>query len=142
MFGLEGFQIIMIVSILLGGISVMISKFLTDQKLIKKLKKEMEFYQKKSKEAQKEGDIKKANEYMNEILKLSSEHLRENMKPMMISLIIFFLAFSWLGSNYSDVIVMSPFNLPFFGKKLNWFWWYFITIIPVSMFFRKILDVQ
>ena len=142
MFGFQGYQEVMIISILLALFSVLLSKFLTNQEVLKKAKEEIELYRKKSTEAQKEGDMKKANKYMSEMIKASQKQMRENMKPMMFSFIMFILAFSWLGANYSDLLVSLPFTVPFLGKEINWFWWYLIIIIPMSMFFRKILDVQ
>lgn len=142
MFGFQGYQEVMIISILLALFSVLLSKFLANQEVLKKAKEEIELYRKKSTEAQKEGDMKKANKYMSEMIKASQKQMRENMKPMMFSFIMFILAFSWLGANYSDLLVSLPFTVPFLGKEINWFWWYLIIIIPMSMFFRKILDVQ
>ena len=142
MFGFQGYQEVMIISILLALFSVLLSKFLANQEVLKKAKEEIELYRKKSTEAQKEGDMKKANKYMSEMMKASQKQMKENMKPMMFSFIMFILAFSWLGANYSDLLVSLPFTVPFLGKEINWFWWYLIIIIPMSMFFRKILDVQ
>ncbi|RLJ06510.1 MAG: hypothetical protein DRP18_00640 [Candidatus Aenigmatarchaeota archaeon] len=142
MFGFQGYQEVMVISIFLALFSVLLSKFLANQEVLKKAKEEIELYRKKSTEAQKEGDMKKANKYMSEMMKASQKQMRENMKPMMFSFIMFILAFSWLGANYSDLLVSLPFTVPFLGKEINWFWWYLIIIIPMSMFFRKILDVQ
>lgn len=142
MFGFQGYQEVMVISIFLALFSVLLSKFLANQEVLKKAKEEIELYRKKSTEAQKEGDMKKANKYMSEMMKASQKQMRENMKPMMFSFIMFILAFSWLDANYSDLLVSLPFTVPFLGKEINWFWWYLIIIIPMSMFFRKILDVQ
>ncbi|MCD6591221.1 MAG: DUF106 domain-containing protein [Candidatus Aenigmarchaeota archaeon] len=117
-------------------------RFLGDQKAIRQLKEDMKFYKDKAKEAQKAGDVKKSQEYLNEMMKLSQKQFSLNMKPMMISLVLVMIILGFVSQTYAETVVRLPFNLPLLGSELNWFWWYFFSTIPAVWFFRKMLGVQ
>lgn len=137
------YQEIFLWSLGLSVITVLMSKFLGNQHEVKKAKKEMEFHRDKASKAQKAGDLKKANEHMSEMLKASQTQFRHNLKPMMLSFMVFILALGWMNTAYAEVMVNSPVPIPFVADqgKMSWFWWYIILILPMSMVFRKILDV-
>jgi uncharacterized membrane protein (DUF106 family) len=207
------YQEIFLWSIGLSLLMTIISKFLANQQEMRRAKKDMAFYREKATKAQKSGDLKKANEYTSEMLKASQKQFRQNLKPMMLSFLIFIIALGWLGSAYGDVVVslsnstnllftyqgvshkmqlegnltkvdlnldgqfsqeealaqgsvfsyggmdwkvdivpdkeirlqaivaQSPFTIPFIGSELNWFWLYIIIVLPLSMVFRKLLNV-
>lgn len=40
------------------------------------------------------------------------------------------------------LIAEAPFNIPFLGKYLTWFWLYIIITLPVTLISRKILGVE
>ncbi len=133
---------LMLWSIGLSGTTVLISKFLANQKEIRKIRSEMKFFKEKMDQAKKSGDLAKAEQFMNDMLKASNKQLKHTMKPLMVSMLVFITAFQFLGAQYADLVVMLPIALPFLGAELNWFWWYFITILPTSMLLRRFLDVQ
>ena len=133
---------LMLWSMGLSGITVLISRFLADQKEIRKIRSEMSFFKEKMDQAKKSGDVAKAEQFMNDMLKASNKQLKHTMKPLMVSMVVFIVAFQFLGTQYADLTVMLPVALPFLGAEVNWFWWYFITIVPTSMFLRRFLDVQ
>jgi len=142
-FGLPAYQEIFIWGIILSLASALISRFLANQQEIKKAKKDMEFYRKKSSEAQKSGDLKKANQYMGEMMKASQQQLRLNFRAMMFSLIVFVIALGWFGTAYADATIASPLPIPYVVQEgsMSWFWWYLIIVLPFSTVFRKLLDV-
>ncbi|HJW97013.1 MAG TPA: EMC3/TMCO1 family protein [archaeon] len=142
--GLPAYQEILIWGVLLSVASTLISRFLANQHEIKKAKKDMEFYRKKSSEAQKSGDLKKANEHMGEMMKASQRQLRLNFKAMMFSFLVFIIALGWFGSAYAEATVSSPIPIPFVVESgsMSWFWWYILTVLPFSTMFRKLLDVS
>lgn len=141
-FGLPGYIEILLVSVGISLLSVLISKFATDQKAIKNLKKEMKEINARVKKAQKSGDTKEMNRLSGDMMKLSSRQLHMNMKPMMISLIFFMGVLWFLGAYYTDIVIPSPVNIPFVGNQLGWFYWYIIIVFPGSFLFRKLLGVE
>lgn len=141
-FGLPGYQEVLIISIALSLLIVILTKLLTNQDEIKKAKREMKFYQEKIKKAQKAGDNQTVSKLSNDMLKASSKQLRQSMKPMFVSLIIFVIALGWLAAEYGELVINLPVTLPFLGSELNWFWWYLIIVLPTSFIFRKVLGVE
>lgn len=139
--GLLPYQEIFVWSVALSLLMTLASRFLANQREIKKARKDMEFYRSKATQAQKSGDVKKINEYTGEMMKASSKQFRLNMKPMMLSFLIVILAASWFAATYGTVKIASPINIPFLGNELNWFWWYVLIVLPFSTIFRKLLDV-
>ncbi len=127
------------------GLSFMLSllyRFLTNPDEMKRIKKEMKFYKEKSSEAQKAGDKAKANEYMKDMMKASQQQFKQNMKPMMASMLVFFIVLGWMHSTFASVLVQLPVTIPFAGNDLGWFWWYILITIPCTMLFRKLLGVD
>lgn len=141
-FGLPGYQEILIISILLSLLMAILTKILTNQDEIKRAKREMQFYQDKVKKAQASGDKDTVAKLSNDMLKASGKQLKQSMKPMFISLIIFAIAFWWLGTTYAEIVILIPFPIPFIGAEFNWFWWYLVVVLPTGFLFRKIMDVQ
>ena len=141
-FGLPGYQEVLIISLALSLLMVILTKLLTNQDEIKKAKREMKFYQEKIKKAQKAGDNQTVSKLSNDMLKASSKQLRQSMKPMLVSLIIFVIALGWLAAEYGELVINLPITLPFLGAELNWFWWYLIIVLPTSFIFRKMLGVE
>jgi len=103
------YQYIFIWSLVLSFIVSVVYRIFTKPHEIRQIKKDMKFYREKSKEAQKQKDLKKANEYMSEMMKLSQKQMRQTMKPMFITLGIVLILISFINQTYSGVIVnMQP----------------------------------
>ena len=135
------FQEVLVASAGLSLIMSVIYRVLISPEEMRKIKREMEFYREKIKQAQKSGNKADVNKYTNDMLKISSKQMSKTMKPMFASMIIFFIALSWLGAAYGDVTVRLPFAI--FGfTELNWFWWYVIVTFPCTILFRKVLGVE
>ncbi len=133
---------VLLLSIGLSALMIIVTRLLTDQKELKKIKNDMKFFKEKMEKARKSGDTVKAEQFMNEMLKASNKQLKHTMKPLFVSMIVFFGAFQFLGTTYADIVVTLPFALPFLGTKINWFWWYLIVITPSSIFLRRFFDIQ
>ena len=134
-------QEVLIVSVLLSVVMSVLYRFLVNPEEIRKIKREMEFYKEKANKAQKAGDKAEMSKYTNDMLKLSSKQMGKTMKPMFASMIIFFIALSWLAGTYGEMMVNLPFSI--FGfTELNWFWWYLIITFPCTILFRKLLGVE
>ncbi len=96
---------IFIWALLISFIISVIYRVFTKPEEIRQLKKDMKFYRDKSKEAQKEKDMKKANEYMSEMMKLSQKQMKYNMKPMFITMGIILILLGFINTAYSGVSV-------------------------------------
>ena len=133
---------VLLFSIGLSLLMIILTRILTNQKEIKHIRNEMNFFKEKMNKAKKAGDLAKAEQFMNDMLKSSNKQLKHTMKPLLVSMIVFITAFQFLGAVYSELVVILPVALPFLGAEINWFWWYFIIIIPSSMFLRRFFDIQ
>lgn len=149
MFGLPAFMEIFVISVVLGFVTSLVYRLLTNQKEMREVRETVKDYQEKMKQAKKAGNTKEYEKYMNESLTRQRRIFSITMKPMMLSLIIFLVGFQFLGA-YSDVLITLPFNLPYmtwefpyihFTGQYTWFWWYLIIIFPSGMAFRKLLGV-
>lgn len=141
-FGIPGYQEILIITIFLGLVMVILTKILTNQDEIKRIKREMKFFQEKIKKAQGSGDKDAVSKLSNDMLKASGKQMKQSMRPMIVSLLVFGLAFWWLSITYGELAIALPITIPFFGSELNWFWWYFIIILPINFLFRKMVGVE
>ncbi len=141
-FGFPGYIEVLVVSVALSLLSVLISKFATNQTAIKGMKGDMKALNAKIKKAQKEGNQKEVSRLSSELMKISGKQFQMNMKPMFISLFIFISVFWFFGMFYEELTVASPVNLPFLGNSLGWFHWYLMIVLPGSFMFRKLLSVE
>ena len=119
-----------------------ISRLLVKPGDVRALKKEIEQHKESMNQAKKENSTEKTNQAMSEMLKANQKLLRKNMKPLLASLVIFFIALSWLAGAYAGSVIILPFSLPFFGQDIGWFWWYLVITIPFTTLFRKLLGVE
>ncbi|RLI98566.1 MAG: hypothetical protein DRO99_00425 [Candidatus Aenigmatarchaeota archaeon] len=117
-------------------------RLLTDPQEMRRIKAEMKRLQDKSKKAQKAGNMEEVNAITGELLKQSQKQFSQNMKPMMASMLIFFVFLGWVGAQYSELVVNMPFYIPFIGSQTTWFVWYIIITLPSTFFFRKLLGVE
>ncbi len=99
------YQFIFLWAVLLSLIISAIYRIFTKPSEIRQLKADMKLWREKSKEAQKNKDLKKANEYMGEMMKLSQKQMRHTMKPMIITLGLVVILLGFVNSSYSGVTV-------------------------------------
>ncbi|MEE9323648.1 MAG: EMC3/TMCO1 family protein [Candidatus Aenigmarchaeota archaeon] len=97
-------QEILIWTIIIIFIVTLMYRFMVDPKKMRQIKKDMKFYSEKSKEARKKKDTKKTSEYADEMMKLSRKQFGLNTKPMMVSLLVFFLALYTVLGAYGTTI--------------------------------------
>ena len=70
---------------------------------VRKLKGDMKFYKEKMNEAKKAGDTAKMNDYASEMLKASQKQFGMSMKPMMATMLLFFMLLGWLNTSFGGV---------------------------------------
>jgi uncharacterized membrane protein (DUF106 family) len=111
---------ILIISLFLSLISLLLTKYLTNQKMMKEHRIEMKVLQKEMKEFTKGGEQKKAMALQKDMMEKNMLIMKESFKPMFITIIPFLLIFGWLYANFSylpleanepfdiDVILAEP----------------------------------
>lgn len=65
---------------------------------------------KKMKEAQNDGEVSKANEHMQEMLSLQKDMFHLQMKPMLVSMVVFFIILPWMYTTFIPIVSLSPAN--------------------------------
>ena len=139
---MTGFIDLTLISLAISFVIMVMYRFLTDPKEIKKIKAEIKHYKSLMNKAQKSGDTAGMQKYMGEMMKLNQQHLRHNMKPMLVSMVFVIVVLGYLKSSYSGFSISLPFALPFFGNEMSWFWWYVIISFASTLVFRKMLGVE
>lgn len=122
---------IVIFSLLVSLISTVVTKYTTDQHMMKGIKDRQKEIQKELKEKKYSPTDKRYLELQNEILGLTGKMLKNTFKPLLITMVPFLILFYWLRN--------------FFGVELgmgnSWLWYYIIPSIVISSFYRKIFKV-
>lgn len=93
------------VSFGLSATIAVIYRFTTKPAEMRKIKDDMKFYKIKMNEAKKAGETDKMNLYAQEMMKASQGQFKHNMKPMMITMMLFFLILGWLHTTFGAVEV-------------------------------------
>jgi uncharacterized membrane protein (DUF106 family) len=136
------------------GLSLLLAiiyRVLTKPDEARRLKQNMKEVQARLKKAQKSGDMDSVNALTSEMLKGSQKQFSMNMKPMIVSMIMFLVFLNVIGAQYEELAVLLP--IPFLAtswefpflvitKSYSWFWWYIIITLPSTFFFRKLLGVE
>jgi len=113
--------------------STLVQKYATDQKELRRLKKEQKDLQKKMKEFKEHPE--KLAELQKELLPLTGKMMKVSMGGMIYTYIPFILFFRWFNDFF--VSIGNPSIL--FG--LSWFWFYFILTMIISTGLRKLLKI-
>jgi len=142
---------VMVWTLCLSFVLAIIYRVLTNPTEMKRIKSNMKEIQEKVKKAQKSGDMQQVNALTSEMLKGSQQQFAQNMKPMMVSMLLFFVFIGWLNAQYTDLMVRLPITFVTFvwsfppialATEYSYLGWYIIITIPATFFFRKMLGVE
>lgn len=117
---------LVLIVIVLSFITLMITKFVTDQKRLKELREKQKELRKLSKDFSK--DIKKMTDINKEMMEISMEMMKHSFRPLIITMIPFLLLFHWLSQLFTPILK-------------GWIWYYIGASIISSLILRKFLDV-
>ncbi len=120
---------IVVVSLLVSMISTVVTKYTTDQSLLKSVKDRQKEIQKELKEKKYSPSDKRYLELQNELLSLTGKMFKNSFKPLFITMIPFLLLFYWLRSIF----------VPLMGN--SWIWYYIIPSLFISSLWRKLFKV-
>jgi uncharacterized membrane protein (DUF106 family) len=118
------------------GISQVLQHKFIDRKRMKEQQKEMKEIQKKLNELIKKEDQKsqqEAKKLQGQMMGSMNSMMGKNMKVMLYSMVIILPIFWWLSASYKEAVINLPLSLPFLGTQVNWFWWYIICSIVLSI---------
>lgn len=88
-----------ILSFVVSLIIILITKYTTDQNLMKKLKEEIKEYQKQIKELRNEPS--KAMEMQKKSMEVNMKYMGHSLKPTIITFIPIILVFGWMSANFA-----------------------------------------
>ncbi len=138
---LSPFWGVVAIALIVDIITVLASKFFTNQVLMKTLKDDLTALQKNLKE---EKDTNKKMTYQQELLGKQMQMMKHNFRPLLITLLPLLLIFNWLRSTYGDAgeLIRWGAHIPLFGTGFGWFGTYFFSAIVFSIILRKLLKVH
>ena len=122
-------------------VNQLIYKKFSDQKKIKELNKVIKGSQSKMKTLKHDPDA--LNALNKDLLKASSDKMGLVMKPMLFSIVTFFVTFpvmSNLFKGFNLFIFSNP--LPLIGADVGWFLTYIIASFVITMVVRKRMGVE
>ena len=126
---------IIFISFVLSMLSTLAWKYLTDQTLLKSLREKTTSLREEFKKHK--DDPKKLTELNAKMTKENFEVMKlqykQSIKPMIVTLIPFALAFVWIRKTY------EPFGTVFLG--MGGIWSYIILSVIFSMILRKLMKV-
>lgn len=103
------------------------------------MKKEIAKIMDKINLAQKSGDQKIMQKYMNELFKLQRTYFKMNLIPILFSLSLFLIFAPWFQASFSaESVVVLPISIPIIGKSINWIIWYIMISICVAWLIEKL----
>ena len=111
---------IVILSFIISLTIILITKYTTDQALMKKLKEEIKDHQKQIKELK--SDPKKAMEVQKKAMEVNMKYMMHSLKPTIITFIPIILIFGWMSSNfaYESIRPLQEFSVTaLFDKNAN-----------------------
>lgn len=111
---------VIILSLIVSVIIIAITKYTTDQALMKKLKDDIKEYQKQIKELKNEPA--KAMEAQKKAMELNMKYMMHSLKPTIITFIPIILIFGWMSSTfaYESIKPQQEFSVTvFFDRNTN-----------------------
>ena len=92
---------------------------------------------------QKEGNVEKMKEIIDEITKENVVYMKQMVKVLLISIVVVVIFLPWVQQTYKDATVAKlPLVIPYIGSNLNWFVWYFLVSVAIGWVLRKLLGVE
>lgn len=91
---------ILILSLILGIISTLLQKYLTDQAKMRRIRDDVKKFQKQYKELARKNP-EKALALQQKMLPLQMDMMKESFKPLLVTLIPFLAVFFWLGMHFA-----------------------------------------
>lgn len=141
---------IMFIAAVLALIQTLVTKALVDQNRLREIQTQVSAFNKKLLKATREQnkeELEKLEKEKQKINELQVEMLKMQM-PLFASMLPFFVVF-FLLMNLAKTMkwgafINLPFNIPILGigNSFTWLGWYIMCSIPITTFFKKLLNVR
>ncbi len=133
---------ILVISFILTLIVNLAMKFFTNQKVMKTLKEESEFFKEEMKKFK--NDPQKLLDIQKKTMENSMKYLRHSLPATLITLLPLLLIFGWLRQAFpaGEILLKFPFKLPLLGAGLGWLGSYILFSIIFNIALRKILKIH
>lgn len=94
-------------SILMAAVVSLVYALLIDKERFNEIREKQSEYQDKIKEARDEGEMEKANKLLQENMGMQKEFMKVSMKPIIGSMVLFFLMIPWVLNTFVPVHELS-----------------------------------
>jgi uncharacterized membrane protein (DUF106 family) len=136
--------VILAISITVSLISVILSRSYVKPDTIRLLRREMDEWKRYMEEFRKTGDAKyaaKLRKKQRYIMRVQARMLKQQLKFMVIVSIPFFALFLVLQTIFPPTLTIarSPVSIPFVGRELRFYHWYFLCAIAFGPILSKLL---
>lgn len=118
-----------VIAVIVSFLSMIATKYLTNQERLKELADKQKEHQKLMKEHK--GNAEKMMEIQKEMMSGSMERMKSSFKPMIVTMIPFLLIF-----NFMRKILIET------DAAKSWFWYYLVTAIIIGSVWKKVLKVH
>lgn len=95
------------ISVLLAGLLSLLYYWLMDLEAYEEFKEKRSNLQDKMQEARDEGNTEEASKYTKEMMEMNMENMRLMLKPMLVSMVLFFLILPWMYTTFNPVVPMQ-----------------------------------
>lgn len=136
------FQLLLLIGVSLGVslFTQLLYKKFTDQEALASISKELKELQS---EIKSKKDPQEALDSQSKIMNLSSKRFKLTLKPMMISMVFFFITFPLFKGFFNGFILFElPFSLMLTDGTIGWLWTYVILSTIFSPIVKKFLKVN
>lgn len=117
-----------------------LNRLLVKKDVLKEIKTRMIEIRENLAKAQASGNNEEINKYLNELLKVNSEYMRQNLKILVVSMLVLIAVLPFISNAFSGMTVSIPFEIPFIGSKLNWSIWYILVSFSVGWAIKRLLE--
>lgn len=105
-----------LLSIVLAGLISVVYYILIDKEKYDAIREKQQEYQDKIKEARDNDDMEKANKYISENMKLQKDFMKVSLKPILGSMVLFFLIIPWVLHTFVPVVELTQQGDSFQGE--------------------------
>ncbi|MEM5882698.1 MAG: EMC3/TMCO1 family protein [Candidatus Aenigmatarchaeota archaeon] len=117
-----------------------LNRLLVKKDVLKEIKERIMEIRENLARAQASGNNEEINKYLNELLKVNSEYMRQNLKILLVSMLVIIAVLPFISNAFSSMTVSIPFEIPFIGSKLNWSIWYILVSFSVGWAVKRLLE--
>ena len=154
------YLVVIVLAVLVGTFMTLVQHFMVDQQELKGMTKKVSEFQRKLIKAQKNNDkkaMRKLQLQKPQIDEMNQRMMKDNFKPLYVTMIPAIVFYSWLRHNYepivTDAVVHLPFSLFDFpilsylhdgtiaANELGSIGWYVVFVSFFSNSIRKLLDM-